>query len=255
MASPSPYGGLGAPVVAAAFAASAAGSEAAGRRGDAASGMSTPLMDIDAAVACLDSPDALQTPTETSDASSEDLPSAEQQLHAANGAAANGGLAAALMSGATDAALEAPDIRMLEARFRSQCEHHLLPFYGVLKIAYNCPAGPQQGGSGEDECADAGVRAALQHAVDMFSRRLQVQERLTHQVRASVCAPQSGRAHCMLPRVGELTACSPASTCLSHTVVHRHSPPLPLTYSHNRRKPPRVRPSHNHNHIHLIIDA
>jgi GTP cyclohydrolase IA len=56
-----------------------------------------------------------------------------------------------------------------DIEFYSMCEHHLLPFFGTMHVAYL----PNKKLIGLSK---------IPRIVDMFARRLQLQERLTHQV-------------------------------------------------------------------------
>jgi len=71
-------------------------------------------------------------------------------------------------------------VMVRDVEFYSMCEHHLLPFFGKVHVAY-VPRGKVIGLS------------KIPRLVEMFSRRLQVQERLTTQIADAIVeaiAPQ-----------------------------------------------------------------
>jgi GTP cyclohydrolase I len=86
--------------------------------------------------------------------------------------------------------------------FASQCEHHMLPFYGRLHIA--CPLGVA---SVSTEC--------MRHLVDSVCCRLQVQERITHQV-AEIVYEVTGHADV-------LVVCDAAHMCMVARGVEKHA--------------------------------
>lgn len=116
----------------------------------------------------------------------------------------------ALVNGAV---FDSPNRDMVSVRdieFYSLCEHHILPFYGHVHVAY-LPAGRVIGLS------------KIPRIVDMYARRLQIQENLTTQI--AQCVAQivgtpdvavvvQARHMCMLMRGVEKQAASMVTSTL-----------------------------------------
>ncbi|KAM3683664.1 hypothetical protein ACJW30_12G163800 [Castanea mollissima] len=85
----------------------------------------------------------------------------------------------------------------LNLSFWSQCEHHLLPFHGVVHVGYFCSEGFNPIG-----------KSLLQSIVHFYGFKLQVQERLTRQIAETVSPLLGGDVMvvveanhtCMIPR-------------------------------------------------------
>lgn len=78
--------------------------------------------------------------------------------------------------------------------FSSTCEHHLMPFFGKIAIAY-IPDGKVVGIS------------KLARTVEVFAKRLQIQERLTNQIAAEIM-------RCLKPK-GVMVVCEAEHTCMT----------------------------------------
>lgn len=103
-------------------------------------------------------------------------------------------------------------LQHVHTRFASLCEHHLLPFQGMLRIAL-CPL-PGLGRSA--------VRAAVQQLVGCQSRRLQIQERLTHEVADALVS--------LSVRGSVLVVCDAVHMCMVARGVEQHASAT-LTYA------------------------
>lgn len=78
--------------------------------------------------------------------------------------------------------------------FSSTCEHHLMPFFGKIAIAY-VPDGRVVGIS------------KLARTVEVFAKRLQIQERLTQQIADEIM-------RCLKPK-GVMVVCEAEHTCMT----------------------------------------
>jgi GTP cyclohydrolase I len=101
-------------------------------------------------------------------------------------------------------------VSIKQIHFFSMCEHHMLPFYGIANVGY-IPDGKVIGLS------------KIPRIVDMFSRRLQLQERLTNQIAyclndilqpRGVAVVMEGFHLCMMMRGVEKQGCTTVTSCM-----------------------------------------
>lgn len=102
-----------------------------------------------------------------------------------------------------DAIFESPGSQMIivkDIEFYSFCEHHILPFFGRISVGY-IPDGKMIGLS------------KLARIVDVYARRLQVQERLTVQVCRAVYESLGAK--------GVIVACNGQHLCMKMRGVEK----------------------------------
>lgn len=92
-------------------------------------------------------------------------------------------------------------VMLRDIQFSSHCEHHMAPFYGRVHIAY-LPNGSVVGIS------------KLARVVDMFAKRLQIQEAMTAQIAKAICDNLGAR--------GVAVMIEAAHTCMSMRGVQKH---------------------------------
>lgn len=108
-----------------------------------------------------------------------------------------------------------------DIEFYSMCEHHILPFFGKVAVGY-IPKGKMIGLS------------KLGRIVDVFARRLQVQERLTYEI-----CNLLGEA---LPNDGVMVACDAQHLCMKMRGVEKQeSSTLTLDYTGKFAEEPSLR--------------
>ena len=87
-----------------------------------------------------------------------------------------------------------------DIEFYSMCEHHILPFFGKVCVGY-LPKGKILGLS------------KLARIVDVYAKRLQVQERLTEQICMAISK--------LIPNDGVIVACEGAHLCMKMRGVEK----------------------------------
>lgn len=94
--------------------------------------------------------------------------------------------------------------QLIRVPFTSQCEHHLLPFYGSIVIARRMTV----------NISTDWIQRVCELVVDRFSRRLQVQERLTNQVADAIVT--------IFPEESFMVFCSCKHMCMVARGVEEH---------------------------------
>ena len=107
-----------------------------------------------------------------------------------------------------------------EVDFYSTCEHHLLPFYGTVSIGYL----PNERVIGVSKLA---------RLVDVFSRRLQIQERMTTQIAEAI------RRH--LEPDGVMVVCRARHLCMMARGVKKYAPEMVTSAIRGSFEKPEVR--------------
>ena len=135
-------------------------------------------------------------------------------------------LSASERNGGNTSSSDSSTIAVLSVKFSSQCEHHLLPFYGTVKIGYSRPsaavsaAASAVSASGECSTTQHDVEEALTRVIEVFSRRLQVQERLTQQIADAAAAVVVGSGNGV---DDVMVLCESAHMCMVARGVEEHA--------------------------------
>ena len=100
--------------------------------------------------------------------------------------------------------------------YYSLCEHHLLPFFGRCHVAY-IPNGPVIGLS------------KLPRLVDIFARRLQLQERMTNQIASTI--------HDAVTPLGVAVVCEGTHLCMAMRGVEKQASTTVTSAGRTTRSP------------------
>lgn len=106
------------------------------------------------------------------------------------------------------------DVELLQLPFTSQCEHHLLPFTGHILIARDISGNKDEYGETMQNRDASWFYRVCAHTVERFSKRFQVQERLTQQIASAI--------HTLLPNENIMVMCQCKHMCMIARGVQEH---------------------------------